>query len=106
MEARALEIRDRHTFIPAMALRPTPGLEAERYLWARAGFTEGDGLVLLLRLGDMTCTYDPFAWGNRTMQEAHRYVTAKFDQLKDGQVVDVAFLLGERTAPCPSERLA
>jgi hypothetical protein len=38
------------------------------------------------------------------MQEAHRYVTAEFDRLKDGQVVDVEYLMGESAAPRRSER--
>jgi|ERR1700733_410575 hypothetical protein len=48
---------------------------------------------------------DPYGWTNRTMLAAHLYVTGHFDELTDGDVVDVEFVLGESTAPKLSERV-
>ena len=38
------------------------------------------------------------------MQTAHLYIEKNFDALKDGDVVDVQFILGESDKPKTSER--
>lgn len=93
MQTRLLEIRDRATLIPALAIQVSA---ADGPIMRRAGF--GDvPMVYLLMLATQECQYDSFAWGPaRTMGVAHRYIETAFDDLADGDVVDVEFILGER----------
>lgn len=39
MTAKTIEIRDRGTFVPALAIRLEPTNEADRYLLGRAGYS-------------------------------------------------------------------
>jgi hypothetical protein len=43
--------------------------------------------------------------GQRTMRQAHLYITAHFDELSDGQVIDIEWILKETSKPKVSERL-
>ena len=108
MESKTFEVRDAGTFIPCLAIRLNPVTDADFYLISRAGYgaTVGDQkrYVLFGRLqAESEFQYDPFAWGNRTMQTAHRYVVANFDKVESGEVVDVQFILSETSEPKLSE---
>lgn len=114
MEVKLLEIRDRATFIPAFAARPMPQPPvdkyiAQMYLLRRAGYScdPTQPIVIFGYLRGGTCYYSPYDWGNgsRTMQAAHHYIAKHFDELKDGDVVDVEFISGEAESPKISERL-
>ena len=98
MENKLLEIRDRATFIPALAVRVDGD---DGYLLRRAGFAST--MVILIHLEGMKCAYDPYEWGNRTMMEAHNYIQNSWDLLNSGDVVDVQFVLGETASPKLSE---
>lgn len=107
MKCKTVEIRDKMTFIPALAVRLDPGCPKDAYLIARAGFgstpTQQGACVLLLRLSD-PANYDPFAHGpGRTMCVAHEYLIEHFDEIESGAVVDVEFLRGETPEPKASE---
>ncbi len=122
MQAKALEIRDRMTFVAALAVSMVPldrttassdnsarseHREAQRYLLRRCGYpVDGTPMILLTRLdGDARqATTDPYAWDDRTFKTAHRYITEHWPELKDGDVVDVEFILGEAAQPKVSER--
>ena len=120
MIVKAIEIRDRGTFIAALAIKMVPSIgetamdsddySAERYLLRRAGYDFVNPCVVLCRMEasgvNRNATYDPFAWGvdNRTYQIAHRYIIEHFDNLENGAVVDVEFILGETKEPKKSER--
>lgn len=108
MDVKTLEIRDRGTFIPALAVRLDPRNERDIYLLARAGF----GLVpeyqaryvLLTQLEQPETQYDPHSWGvSRTMREAHIALEIDWDRWHDGAVLDVEYVLGETIAPKQSE---
>lgn len=112
MKALALEIRDEGTFIPALAVDMNPvgdqwavG-EAQRYLLRRCGYAcDGRPNVILTRLdGHGKATNDPYEWGGRTWPVAHLYIIEHWHKLKDGDVVDVQFILGETKEPKRSER--
>lgn len=120
MIAKALEIRDRATFVPALAVEMTPlnpydyyevipneeAAEAQRYLLRRCGYPLDPPSILLTRLdGSGRATADPYDWGDRTFQVAHDYITKHWASLSDGDVVDVEFILGESTTPKASERI-
>lgn len=111
MKVKLLEVRDRGTFMPVFAFEataPSAANEEQRYLLGRAGF--GDSRLIMLGTlsggrGAVHC--DPYDWrGARTMQAAHQYIEENWDALKDGDVVCVEHILGERETPKVSERLS
>lgn len=108
MQVRVIEIRDRATFIPAVAIKTDPANEGQRYLIRRSGYGDHFSDVILTRIaggsGHTTC--DPYDWGSgaRTMQVAHEWIRDNFDWINDGDVVDVQFILGETKEPKRSER--
>lgn len=99
MTTKLIEIRDRGTLIPALAILVS---SEDGPVMQRAGFGDTP-MVYLVALATQRCQYDPFAWGNRTMNTAHQYIEREWPMLRDGSVVDVEFLLGERDAPKVSE---
>jgi hypothetical protein len=109
-EVRLLEIRDRGTFIPAMAVRLERNqrlpLGHEDYLLWRAGY-ESQPAVYLGRLSDGTGSFDPYDWGRdtRTMPVAHEWISRHWDELPEPGVIDVEFILGETPAPKKSEQI-
>lgn len=117
MKSKALEIRDEGTFIAALAVDMNPHLHetpyvshydpvAQRYLLRRCGYPcDGRPNILLTRLdGSGKATNDPHEWGGRTYPVAHQYIIENWNELRDGDVVDVSFILGETAAPKLSER--
>ena len=99
MKVKLFEIRDRATFIAAMAIRVSG---EDGWLMRRAGFESP--MVYLVALATERACYDPYNWGNRTMANAHHHIAEHWDELKDGDVVDVEFILGETSEPKRSER--
>jgi hypothetical protein len=109
METKLLEIRDRATFIATFAVNMNAASPEERYLLRREGYTcSGLPNIAIAKLGanidDRFCN-DPFAWGGRTFPVAHRYIIEHWDELKNGDVIDVEFILGETTTKKVSERV-
>ena len=115
MKAKAIEIRDEGTFIPALAVDMNPSvgehwtpkeIEGQRYLLRRCGYPcDRRPNVILTRLdGNGQATNDPYAWGGRTYPVAHQYIIEHWNDLRDGDVVDVSFILGETDKPKVSER--
>lgn len=103
MKTLLLEVRDRMTFIPVLAVVMKPDcpefgdqLESQRYLMRRCGYGFDMPSVLLTKAsGDGSARCDPYAWGDRTMKEAHVYIEREWTTLRDGDVVDIEFILGE-----------
>lgn len=115
MQTKLFEVRDRMTFIPVMAiqltsLRTAPLLLKEKYLLSRAGFglteMEQGEFFVLIHLEGEKLTYEPHAWGNRTMQEAHKYIRENWHLLMSGDVIDVEYILKETNNPKESEFLS
>lgn len=112
MICKTFEIRDRATFMPVLAIQLDPAGERERYLLARAGFgasaTAQATYILLVPLtySPPGATSDPYAWesGARTLPLAHRHIRDHWNELSTGDVIDVEYLEGERTAPKRSEQ--
>lgn len=106
---KVLEIRDRATYIPVIAVRLEPRNEHERYLLATAGYgrnpAEQAAFVLVSRINGGHCeaNVDAHAWTGRTMPVAHRYIEQHFDDLKPYDVVDVENILGETAERKKSE---
>jgi len=81
----------------------------ELYLLGRCGYSvddirEGRFVLFAHAAGSGKMHYDPHMWGDRTYLTAHKYVSEQFDNLIEGAVIDVQFILGETLAPEQSER--
>lgn len=106
MEVKCLEIRDEATFIPVICIRPTPDNEGQRYLLRRDGYRGGEDepCIILIDAQCRGCAYDPYDWPDRTKRTAHDHIRDNWSTLKDGDVIDVEFILGETKTPKLSER--
>lgn len=113
MQIKLLEIRDKSTFIAVGAVRVLGDSDEQRFLlrrsgWGSAQIDGNDVQTYLFSLGDPErgINYDPWGWGGRarTYQVAHKYINAHWEELVDGSVVDVEFILGETSTPKVSER--
>ena len=64
-----------------------------------AGYSYHDivfgNIILMSRLDTGQGTIDPYDWGNRTLGTSHNFIKENFDGLKNGDVIDVEFILGE-----------
>lgn len=104
MQHKLLEVRDRSTFIPVLAISMTSEDDAGLYLLRRVGFGSPNQIVLI-HLDTVTAHVDPYVWNSRTMIQAHLWIMENFWELRDGDVVDVEFILGETATKKVSERL-
>lgn len=116
MEVKILEVRDEGTFFALLCVNMNPDrsasddeYEAQRYHMRRVGYP-CDGrpniAVTHIAANGGQCSNDPYYWGGRTYPVAHNYIINNWAKLKDGDVVDVSFILGETKEPKVSERLA
>ena len=111
METKCLEIRDKCTCIPALAIRMRGDTEIARYyVHTRSGYPRDGSSIMLMVLYTGKATNEPYEWeslglGPRTMPVAHKFIIEHFGELSDGDVVDVEFILGESSAPKRSERI-
>lgn len=102
MNAKFLEIRDRGTCIPALAISLS---EADGPIARHAGFGS-HRCIYLIALATEKASYDPYSrvWsGARTMPIAHQWIEQHYETLTDGQVVDVRVILEEATEPARSD---
>jgi hypothetical protein len=104
MITKLVEIRDVGTTIPALAIQLSADSARDAAILRRAGYGKPfDHYVLLIRLAgeEVEVQYDPYQWSRRgrTMREAHRFINAHFDEVRNGAVIDVQYLLGERPVP-------
>jgi hypothetical protein len=105
METKLFEIRDRMTMIPALATKlMPPRSESERFLLSWVGYRsnpgEYDSWIILVHFSDTRCQNDAYVWreeGTRTMFEAHKYIEQYWDELQSGDVIDIEFILKEKT---------
>jgi len=107
MILKTLEIRDAGTHIPALAIKMSHDDPTHNYQLMRVGFMGGsDSQVILMMLNNQEAHSDPYDWnrGARTMPEAHVWIEKHFDELKNGDVVDVDFLYGRTAKPKVSEQ--
>ncbi len=109
MDVKLLEIRDRMTMIPVLAIRLGPRSETERWLLERGGFglgpEEQDQYVVLLRLEEeCRAAVAAYVWRGRTMPAAHQYIIDNWQHIASGDVVDVEYILGGTERPKDSDR--
>lgn len=107
MEVKILEIRDRGTFMPMMAIKLKAKNHEQEWLLERSGYPPDFHYVLLMDVaggaGTMKC--DPYQWNSRTRKIAHLNIIENWDSLSDGDVIDVEFILEETSEKKRSERL-
>jgi hypothetical protein len=106
IETKLLEIRDRMTFVPALAVRvrhePGDGSRPNQLI-ARGGFHHGEG-IYLIRLADARAQVDPYEWLNdRTHKAVHLHLIDHWSEVKDGELIDARVILGEETVPAETE---
>lgn len=98
---KTLEIRDCATLIPAFAIKMVPSDEMELFLFKDAGYRSyANPYIILISLQAPWYARRYSAdWENespRTMMTAHKYIEENFHILKNGDVIDVEFILGEK----------
>lgn len=98
-----LEVRDDGTCIGMIAMKPLPANGQQAAILRRAGFHDFDAYVILLDAHTFEGSYNPFKQSSDTRRFAHLWIKAHFDELKDGDVVDVQFIRGLTSAPKQSE---
>ena len=103
MKTKLFEIRDRGTFMPAVATLAKGNDRHEQYLLSSSGFGHTIPLIILYFLELNEGHYDAYHWGNRTRNTAHKYIQQNWDVLKSGDVIDVEYILGETTEPKMSQ---
>ena len=111
IESKVLEIRDRGTHIPALAIRMLGTNPTQAYYFRRCGYPPDGSSIMLMRLYDGKATNDPYEWealrmGPRTMPVAHNWIIDHYRELSDGDVVDVEFILSETSSSKTSERFS
>lgn len=114
MHTKLLEIRDRGTCILALGIQmmsKRPDAISQWFLHSRSGYPADGSSIMLMCLSDGRATNNPYSWGSRgmgerTMQAAHNFILDHWNNLTDGDVVDVQVILGETTVPKKSERIA
>ena len=104
MKTKLFEIRDRGTFMPAMATQIRSSDEKEIYLLESSGFSNYNPLFILHFLELNEAHYDAYHWEDRTRFTAHQYIQENWEKLKSGDVIDVEYILGETTEPKMSQR--
>ena len=106
METKCLEVRDKATFCPVICIRPVPINFEQRYLLRRDGYsgTLNERCIIYIAPQCRGVNYDAYHWADRTHQTAHVYIENHWNELRDGDVIDVEFILGETETKKTSER--
>lgn len=107
MEVKCLEIRDSCTFIPVICIRPVADNDAQSYLLRRDGYRtdSSEACVIMIDAQCRGVAYDPYEWRGRTKKTAHDWIIENWSSVKDGDVIDVEYILKETHEKKTSERL-
>lgn len=107
MQTKLFELRDRATFIPAIAVLLASEEPRERYLLRRAGYSPDDQvpLVLLTRLEGGKASYDCYDWDVEPWRTVHHWLENHWNEVESGAVLDGEFLRGETKVPKQSEEV-
>ena len=125
MQTKILEIRDEGTYFAVLAVNMNPGPmtpepdsaenleqyladhQARRYHLRRVGYPcDGRPNIGITHLSANGKPFwnDPYGWGGRTYPVAHNYIIENWQTLRDGDVIDVRYILHEVDKPATSER--
>ena len=101
-ELKFFEVRDRATCLPVCVLklnRDSNHTSRTNALLQRVGYGENPCYLLSRLGGGGRSEYDSYEWGDRTLHVAHVYISGNWDNLDDGAIIDVEFILGETLTP-------
>ena len=96
---KTVEIRDRGTLIPAFAILMLPSDEYELFLFKGAGYGYVHPCIMLVSIEApwLSARFsDEWRDKSRTMFTAHKYIEDNFNEIKNGDVIDVEYILGEK----------
>lgn len=106
MQTKLLEIRDRSTLIIVVGIEIRADNALTSRMLQRNGYSpEPPYLILLGNVNGGTFRFDPYDWADRTYRFAHNYIEKHWNELVDGSVIDVEYILGETQSPKVSEFL-
>jgi hypothetical protein len=108
MKVKLIEIRDDGTMIVALCVDMNPENDIQRDYLRRYGFAcDGRPNIMITHAygNGAPATNDPYEQHGRTWRVAHHYIIEHWNELNDGDVVDVEFISGETRAPKISERI-
>ena len=107
MITKLLEILDRGIVTPLIATLIDHGTYSRSWILRHAGFPNPATGILLCVFDDTggKCHIYPYGWRKKTLTAAHHHIQKNWDQLKDGDVIDVEFILGETKVKKVSERV-
>jgi len=111
LKIKILELRDEGTFIPLLAvdMNPEPAALISRWYLRRCGYAcSGLPNIAITRLDANGAAFsnDPYFWKGRTWPIAHQHILQNWNELKDGDVIDVSYILGETQEVKLSERFS
>ena len=100
MKTKLLEIRDRGTCIPVLAIQMVAQSYIETKYLERTGYDEQGSCVVLMDLNNQNATSDPQGWhymgrSQRTFGVAHDYIIDNWGQIREGDVIDVCYICKE-----------
>lgn len=103
---KIVEIRDRATFIPAMAIKMVPDGEIEEFLFKQTGYRNGTCILLIAIEAPWYAArhWDDWKGNERTMPTAHKWIEDNWNSITPCQVIDVEYILKEVDKPCDSSR--
>lgn len=110
MQIKFVEIRDRMTCIPAVAIQMLGENDIQRHYLHNAGYPRDGSSIMLMVVYDGKATNDPYEWGalgkgDRTLPAAHNWIIDHFREIAEGDVIDVEYILGESKTCKVAERL-
>ena len=119
IEVKALELRDRGTFIPMLAVKVQVDSDfqsQEDWLLRKSGWGRGqsgyylfnsadDGSHFAVSCGDPEFLHSQSFPSDRTYTVAFTYVSSHWDEFQSGDVVDVQCILRETEFPVESDRV-
>jgi hypothetical protein len=96
MNVKVLEIRDRATCIPIVAYSSAE-VESSREaaLFRRASSPPESKVIYVQRLNDGRGNHDAYEWNDRTMATTHKYLESHWEEVKNGDIIDIPFILNE-----------
>ena len=101
------EVRDHGTCMPVLAIQFDPTTEKIRWMLGMTGYgiseIEQRKYIVLIKLVDGQGRCEPYDWATDWMREVHEAILREFDNLDNGQVVDLRVYRGEATANCESD---
>jgi hypothetical protein len=106
MKTKLLEVRDRGTCIVMLCVDMNPENKMQHRGLRACGYSPraAPNIMITYAGGGKRADNDQYSWGDRTYAIAHQDIIENWESYKDGDVVDVEFILGETKEPKISQR--